>query len=93
MLKIVVPALLALATLTPLAVARDLCPPACVPDAPPESVQCWVVVGTGAAGAVCWSDDAQIGPIATCQYCLVLYSVTCTAGTEEVRCWDNGGVS
>jgi hypothetical protein len=58
----------------------------------PAATQCTEFVGTGAAGAGCTVDGRPVGPVATCDTCLVLFYVACTEGTEGVRCWDNGGL-
>jgi hypothetical protein len=53
------------------------------------SAQCVLFVGSGAAGVVCFVDGQQVGPIATCDACTVLFYVACSVGTEEVRCWSS----
>lgn len=76
-------------------------PKPCVPDpcatancfnanSAPEHAQCTALVGSGAAAAGCVVNGKNVGPIATCQYCMVLFYEACTVGTEGTSCWSHG---
>jgi hypothetical protein len=66
-------------------------PPPCDTCPQPRlSAQCTATVGSGAAWAVCVVDGRTVGPVQTCDTCAVLFSETCTFGTEQIRCWPNG---